>query len=180
VKRRTLFLLALSVSFAAGLLVGKSTYLARLATVDASQATDPAFRDGMFQAKLDFQDGKRPHAAVGRWNTESARTQFVAGYQQAYREFSEAASGKSSMWPSVAEIASAGYRDGMIDGRWHRAASQPFHADQTTNYRAAGMAYQESRADREEYRRYYREGYVSGYQQAYYAQSKTENGKVNH
>jgi len=178
-KRRTPLLLALSGSFAAGLLVGKSTYRANFAMVDASQATDPAFRDGMYQAKLDFQDGKRPHTAVGRWNTESARAQFVAGYQQAYREFSEAGSGKLSMWPSVAEIASAGYRDGMIDGTWHRSASQPFHADQTTNYRSAGMAYQESNADREEYKRYYREGYVNGYQEGYYAQSKSEKGKAN-
>jgi hypothetical protein len=175
-KKRTIFLLALSVSFAAGLLVGKSTYAPKLVTMDTTQATDAAFRDGLYQAKLDIQEGRKPHPAIGRWSNESARAQFIAGYQRGYRDYYEATSAGVT-GPSIAELAAAGYRDGMLDGSWHRSALQPFQADQTTNYRAAGMAYVESSADREEYKRYYREGYVNGYQQAYYARSIAENGK---
>jgi hypothetical protein len=177
VEKRISLVLALSVSFASGVLVGGSAYKPKLAASDVRQETDAAFRDGAYQAKLDFQDRRIPHPAVGRWSSEPARAQFFAGYQQAYNELSEAES-SGKLWPSVAELAAAGYRDGMIDGTWHRAASQPFQADQTTNYRSAGMVYAESRADREDYKRYYREGYLNGYRQAYDTPSKSENGNA--
>jgi hypothetical protein len=65
----------------------------RSATVNASQLAEAAFRDGQFQARLDVQNGRGPHVASGRWSTASDRALFVAGYQQGYREYSEAHAG---------------------------------------------------------------------------------------
>jgi len=177
-NRRAIILMALSVSFAAGLLVGKSNHKPRLAAISASQTANAAFRDGLYQAKLDVEEGRKPRPAIGRWSNEEARVLFIAGYQRGYREYAEAALGGLN-GPSVAELAATGYRDGMVDGSWHRTASQPFQADQTTNYRTAGMAYLEASTDREEYKRFYREGYVNGYQQAYYAKTEAPGEKTN-
>jgi hypothetical protein len=66
----------------------------RTATGNVNQMVEAAFRDGLFQAKLDVQNGRGPHLATGRWSTTSDRALFVAGYQQGYREFSEANAGK--------------------------------------------------------------------------------------
>lgn len=176
-KRRILLSLALSASFAAGLLVGESAYRPRLVTGNVSQEIDAAFRDGHYQAKLDAQEGRKPHFSIGRWNTEAARALFIAGYQQGYREFSESRSGRV-VEPSVAELAATGYRDGMLDGARHRLGSQPFQLDQTQNYREAGQAYLEVNAETDQYKEIYREGYASGYQQAYSSQLKQEDSKA--
>lgn len=176
-KRRILLSLGLSASFAAGLLVGESAYRPRLVTGNVSQEIDAAFRDGHYQAKLDAQEGRKPHFSIGRWNTEAARALFIAGYQQGYREFSESRSGRV-VEPSVAELAATGYRDGMLDGARHRLGSQPFQLDQTQNYREAGLAYLEVNAETEQYKQIYREGYASGYQQAYFSQLKQEDSKA--
>lgn len=177
-NRQVIILLALSVSFTAGLLVGESNHKPKRATIDPSQTANAAFRDGMYQAKLDVQEGRKPHPAIGRWSGDEARALFIAGYQRGYREASETALGGVS-GPSVAELAATGYRDGMLDGSWHRTESQPFQVDQTTNYRAAGIAYLKSYADCEEYKNFYREGYVNGYQQAYYAKTEMQSEKAN-
>lgn len=176
-KRRILLSLGLSASFAAGLLVGESAYRPRLVTGNVSQEIDAAFRDGHYQAKLDAQEGRKPHFSIGRWNTEAARALFIAGYQQGYREFSESRSGRV-VEPSVAELAATGYRDGMLDGARHRLGSQPFQLDQTQNYREAGLAYLEVNAETDQYKQIYREGYASGYQQAYSSQLKQEDSKA--
>jgi hypothetical protein len=170
-KRRALFVLALSVSFVTGLLVGNSAHKPKLAGSNPAQEVDAAFRDGVFQAKLDVQDGRKPHLSISRWNTEAARALFVAGYQKGYREFSEIGS-PGVMGPSVAELAATGYRDGMLDGARHRVASQPYQPEQTTNYRDAGLAYLETNGDAEQYKQFYRQGYSNGYQQAYYSQPR--------
>jgi len=170
-KRRAFILLALGGSFAAGLLVGGSAHPPKLPAVNASQAVDAAFRDGVYQAELDIREGRKPRLLIGRWNSAAARALFVAGYQQRYKEFSEPSVGKFKA-PSVAELAATGYRDGMLDGAKHRSAFQPFQAEQTANYRDAGLASLEITAEIEEYKRFYREGYLSGYQQAYSSQLK--------
>ena len=173
---RATIVLALSASFAAGLLVGGSHNETKLITIDPSQTANAAFRDGVYQAKLDVEEGRKPHFSIGRWSGEEARALFVAGYLRGYRKASETASGEVSA-PSVAELAAAGYQDGLPDGSWHRTTAQPFHPDQANNYRGTGFAYLESNADREECKRLYREGYMTGYASAYYAKTETQNEK---
>jgi hypothetical protein len=173
---RATIVLALSASFAAGLLVGESHNEKKLMAMDPSQTANAAFRDGMYQAKLDVEEGRRPHFSIGRWSAEKARALFVAGYLRGYREASETASGEVSA-PSVAELAASGYRDGLLDGSWHRTTAQLFHPDQTDNYRGVGFPYLESNVDREEYKRFYREGYLKGYASAYYPKTETLSDK---
>jgi hypothetical protein len=170
-KKRVFWVAALSVSFATGLLVGSSSHRSKFTAPSAAQALDPAFRDGVYQAKLDVREGRRPHFSTGRWSNASARASYVAGYQQGYRESYENRSGQL-MEPSVAELAASGYRDGMLDGTWHRIASQPFQADQTANYRDAGISYLDVNANAERFKHFYREAYLNGYHQAFYSQVK--------
>jgi hypothetical protein len=171
VKKRIFLVLALCVSFASGMLVEGSAHKPKLATSEGNQEVDAAFRDGMYQAKLDVQEGRRPRLSVGRWNTETARALYIAGYQKGYRQFSGTPAGKVT-GISVAELAATGYRDGMLDGARHRLGAQPFQGEQTANYRDAGLAYLDANADSDLYKRYYREGYSNGYQQGYYTQGK--------
>jgi hypothetical protein len=166
-NNRMFMVLALSGSFAAGLIVGESKRDPGLPTVEIAKATDAAFRDGLYQARLDTRDGRKPHLAIGRWTSPEARVSFVSGYWTGYRPLNEARLGRVA-GPSVAELAAAGYRDGMLDGSWHRNAAKPFQAEQTANYQAAGAAYLGITVTPEEFKNFYREGYVNGYKQAYF------------
>jgi hypothetical protein len=176
VKNRALILLALSASFAVGLIVGESKQKTSPEQVDLAKTTDAAFRDGLYQARLDLADGRKPHPAIGRWNSVEARLSFLAGYRSGYRPFPEAPLGRIA-GPSVAELAATGYRDGMLDGSWHRVAAQPFQAEQTRNYQGAGGAYLGMTAAPEEFKHFYREGYMSGYRQAYFMQPERQAEK---
>ena len=169
-EKRALWVVALSLSFSTGLLVGGSSRGSK-PSVSPMQALDAAFRDGVYQAKLDAREGQRPRFSTGRWSTDSARASYVAGYQQGYRESYEKQSGQL-MEPSVVELAASGYRDGMLDGAWHRMASQPFQADHTANYRDAGMSRADVNANAELFKHFYREAYLNGYHQGYYSQVK--------
>ena len=176
-KNRAFIMLALSGSFAAGLIVGESQREPRLRTVEVGQAGDAAFRDGLYQARLDIEEGRKPHPAFGRWSSTEARASFFAGYRRGYRPSSEVALGQMA-GPSVAELAAKGYRDGMLDGNWHRIASQPFQADETTNYREAGTAYLGTTATSDEFKHFYREGYMNGYQHAYFLLPEPQGEKT--
>jgi hypothetical protein len=171
VKKRISLVVALCVSFVSGMLVEGSAHKPKLAASVGSQEVDAAFRDGVYQAELDVQKARRPRLLVGRWSTETERALYIAGYEKGYREFSVTSTGEVNEI-SVAELAATGYRDGMLDGSRHRLGSQPFQAEQTPNYRDAGMAYLDADADSELYKRYYREAYSSGYKQGYYTQGK--------
>lgn len=177
VKSRAFFMLALSVSFAAGLSLGDSKRKPSLQMVDVVQTTDAAFRDGLYQARLDAEQGRKPRPAIGRWGTAEARASFFAGYRSGYRPSSEMVWGRMA-GPSVAETAAAGYRDGMIDGGRHRIASQPFRAEQTANYLAAGAVYFGTSVAPDEFKNYYREGYRDGYQHAYFVQPDRQGEKA--
>ena len=170
-KSRAFLMLALSVSFAAGLIVGGSKREASLPSIEMTQWMDAPFRDGLYQARQDFKEERKPHSAIGRWSTAEARASFLAGYQRGYRPGNEAATSRVT-GPSIAELAAAGYRDGMLDGRSHRIASQPFQAQQTAKYLTGGAAYLGTTATQDEFKHFYREGYLSGYQSAYFAQAK--------
>jgi len=177
-KSRVFLMLALSVSFAAGLIVGGAKRGTSLPAVEPTQSTDAPFRDGLYQARLDAQEGRKSHPAIGRWSSAEARASFLAGYQRGYRPWSGAAIGRVT-GPSITELAAAGYRDGMLDGGWHRTASQPFQAKQTANYLAGGAAYLGTTATSDEFKRFYRESYVNGYQHAYSAQAKPQGDETD-
>jgi len=170
-ESRVFLMLALSASFAAGLIVGEAKRGTSLPAVEPAQSADAAFRDGLYQARLDLEEGRKSHPAIGRWSTAEARASFLAGYQRGYRPWSEAAIGRVT-GPSIAELVAAGYRDGILDGGWHRIASQSFQAEQTANYLAGGAAYLGTATTPDEFKHFYREGYINGYQHAYSAQAK--------
>lgn len=166
-KRQSRYVFALTFSFTIALLVGLSARGPKISASTANQAVDAAYRDGVFEAKLDFQNGRRPRLMSSRWNTDADRALFIAGYQRGYRELSEVYS-KELARLSAAEV--AGYWDGILDGARHRLASRAFQVDKTENFIRAGQGFREMSGDPEKYARYYRQAYANGYQQGYYGQ----------
>src|SRR5437879_1944522 len=127
----------MSLGLAIVALVGVSAYRPRFEAGKGAQAMDAAFRDGLYQAKLDVQDGRAPRLRTGRWGHNADRVVFIAGYEQGYREYSEARSGKLAE-PSAAEL--AGYCDGTLDGAADRIKAQPFQVEKTElSHRGPGL-----------------------------------------
>jgi len=61
-----------------------------------AQATDGAFRDGMYLGKLAAESGAVSHVAIGRWSTPEDRSSFSSGYQQGYNDFLASRAGSVS------------------------------------------------------------------------------------
>jgi len=170
-KKRVISIVALSLSFTTGVLVGGSSHSSSPGGTSRVQALDPAFRDGLYQAKLDTRNGKPPHFSTGRWSSESARASFIAGYEEGYRDSANPPAGAVEE-SSIAQQATSGFRDGLLDGALHRLASRPFQADQTAHYRNAGLLNSAVPTNGETFQDFYREAYLHGYKQAYYSSSK--------
>ena len=49
-------------------------------------ASNAAFRDGLYQGKLDAQHGNKPHIRSARWSADPDRLAFVSGYKLAYQD----------------------------------------------------------------------------------------------
>ena len=158
--------IVLTIGIAVGLVVGFSVRSPQPGSANR-QAVDAAFRDGMFQAKLDVESGRKPHVDCGRWNSNADRALFIAGYQQEYREVFEANVGKLPK-PAAAEV--AGYRDGLLEGVAHLIGSRSFQPDKTDNYLNAGRGSLQPHEDVAKHQREYRLAYLNGYQQGYYSQ----------
>jgi hypothetical protein len=156
----------LTMGIAIGLLVGISVPRSHVPIAAAAQAVDGAFRDGMFQAKLDLQNARKPLLMAGRWNADADRALFVAGYKQTYGE-AAVASGKL-VKADATEL--AGYADGIADGAAQRMAAQRFQADKTSNFRNGGQA---AELTRKSTLSDYRRAYMNGYQVGYYSQDKS-------
>lgn len=171
-KRQSSYVLASTLGIAIILLIGGPRWSR---TIRATRNTEAAFRDGLFQSRLDAQNGRKPHITSGRWNTDRDRALFITGYQQGYREFSESHPGKLTE-PNAAEL--AGFRDGMLDGARDRRASQPFQVTKKDNYRNADSAHLEVNSDPARYKEDYRQAYSNGYQLGYYSQSGQEELKT--
>jgi hypothetical protein len=165
VKTRSLLLLNLSLGLGILASVGVSAFGPKMEAGKGLRSNDAAFRDGMYQAKIDVQVGKSPRLRSGRWSSHADRALFIAGYEQAYREYSEAQPGK---WTELTAAELAGYSDGTLDGASDRLKAQPFQAGKTANYQTAGQGFLEARANPEEYMKFYRQAYSRGYQQGYY------------
>lgn len=59
----------------------------RSAAID--QATDAAYRDGLFLGRFDANQGRTQHICVGRWSTASDRDSFIVGYEAGYAKSAE-------------------------------------------------------------------------------------------
>ncbi|HMK22165.1 MAG TPA: hypothetical protein VK466_07500 [Terriglobales bacterium] len=120
---------------------------------------DAAYRDGVYQARMDVASGRRPHFSSGRWFSDQDRGTYIAGYDRTYKELIEARSGKTAE-PIAVELGA--YHDGLADGARHRLAAQPFQLAKTENYRRAGGYAEDANLA------IYREAYSNGYQEGYY------------
>lgn len=124
-------------------------------------ATSGAFRDGIYQAKVDSQSGRKASIRSGRWRSDADRALFLAGYhQQSDRSLAPA------NLPSGSEV--KGFRDGVTDGAEARRSDQPFAL------RAAilRLAQVQSGDGHERDDRYVR-AYANGYQYGYYSNHET-------
>jgi hypothetical protein len=160
-KRQSSFVLVSTLGVAIIVLVGALRHWPQTVTPDAARHANAAFRDGLFQARLDVQNGRKARIASGRWSTDQDRASFVAGYEQTYRELSDARSAKPAA-PTATEL--AGYRDGKLDGTRDRKTAQLFQMNKTENYRKADQDY--------------RAAYSTGYQVAYYAGTESADLKT--
>lgn len=134
------------------------------------QRADAAFGDGVFQATLDFQSGRKPHLASGRWSADRDRLSFVNGYQQRWRELFK---NSASTLPAVDDAQLTGYWDGAVEGAKDGKNSQPFQVAGGDTGQAAADSH--SASYREPEKQHYLNGYAAGYKAGYYAQhdSKT-------
>ena len=127
---------------------------------NVNNQTDAAFRDGLFLARLDADNGRNPHLMSGRWSTDADRRLFVAAYLQAYREM------RGDLTPEQLEssrpAAKRGYRDGLADGLQQHEELGAFQAAATENYRRGDRGYSASSGDLNQYKQDYREAYCKG------------------
>ncbi len=49
------------------------------------QATNGAFRDGLYVGRMDASTGRDAHVSSGRWSRENDRASFAAGYRAGYQ-----------------------------------------------------------------------------------------------
>jgi hypothetical protein len=87
-KRLSLFVLALVLCSGAApmLLSGLHQRPSLSINRNVGEATDGAFRDGLYLGGLAARRGSEPHIAAARWATNQDRAAFAAGYQQGYAE----------------------------------------------------------------------------------------------
>jgi hypothetical protein len=67
-------------------LANKASHAKQVSTVDATQATDAAFRDGLYLGRLDAEGARKVAPSTGRWSDPKDRASFLAGYQKGYEE----------------------------------------------------------------------------------------------
>jgi hypothetical protein len=97
-KTISIFVIALALGGGASVALGYGPHWSagsvRPATrITADSASNAAFRDGLYQAKLALQRGSGVHVATGRWRSEEDRASFAAGYQLGYAQASRSKHG---------------------------------------------------------------------------------------
>jgi hypothetical protein len=163
------FGIALTLGVAAVLLTGVATSTNHSASAKTNQATNAAFRDGLYVGKLHAAQGNRPHLGSGRWSADLDRRAYIAGYQKGYNQVLQSPAGRIFS-PRAAEL--TGYRDGINDGSLDRRSAMPFRLSRTDNYRSAVRAISDVHSDQESSRQAYRRAYANGYQEAYYGHDR--------
>lgn len=95
-KRVPLFVLALVLCAAAAMSRGGIRQGASVsATANAAEATDGAFRDGLYLGKLAAESGGEFDIASGRWSMDHDRASFSTGYAQGYNKVLASRGGRS-------------------------------------------------------------------------------------
>jgi hypothetical protein len=84
-NKLSMFAIALVLGTSAGLALSHGPQPEPQAVVSDS-ASNAAYRDGLYQAKLAVQRGDAAHVSTGRWGSDADRTSFAAGYQQGYQD----------------------------------------------------------------------------------------------
>lgn len=69
---------------AAAMLASSREPVSESGATDVHQATEGAFRDGLYLGKLAAERGQPSHVCRGRWSREKDRALFAEGYQQGY------------------------------------------------------------------------------------------------
>lgn len=133
---------------------------AQVSRVD--MASNGAYRDGLYVAKLDEQWGRTAHVRTGRWSTDADRASFLLGYQDGSERL-RAASGEDR----------AGFRQGLNDGAQARRADRPFAL--RTDLRAGTTAEHRSSDEQNEFAL----SYADGYQVGYYTEARTLESELN-
>jgi len=103
-KRLSLFacVALLCLGTIAALRTGSRTSYAGARPNVVDQATNGAYRDGLFLGRLAARRGDPGHTSVGRWAREADRPAFAAGYQQGYATVDEGNSqAASSIGPAT-------------------------------------------------------------------------------
>jgi hypothetical protein len=85
-KKLFIFVLAVSVAVAALTSRNLLTRTDSPANATVSQASNPAFRDGLYLGRLDAESGRTRHLSAGRWSSDTNRAWFIAGYQAGYEQ----------------------------------------------------------------------------------------------
>jgi hypothetical protein len=85
-KRYLPLFVAFSLGVAGGSFTTHASRKSQSVLGDASLATNAAYRDGLYLGKLDAERAAEPHISIGRWNTQSDRTSFAAGYNLGYQQ----------------------------------------------------------------------------------------------
>jgi len=80
------FVFVLALGLGAGVALGNGPFRVsrdkNSAMMQPDQASNAAFRDGLYQAKLAVERGGEARMPFGRWGASEDRASFVAGYQR--------------------------------------------------------------------------------------------------
>ncbi len=135
-----------------------------------NEATNGAFRDGMYQAKLDAELGRKPFLRSGRWTSDADRASFISGYEREYNRLFARTAGRNGSHP--AEL--MGFRDGISDAAEDRRAARPFALRSAEVFHIA----QKRSGNDSNYAGAYLQAYANGYQHGYYAPQETLESEV--
>ena len=78
-------LLAIAVSFGAGLSVPKNVAATNLSASQTARSHSGPFRDGLYLGRMAATSGETPHVSSGRWSASFDQEAFAAGYEQGYQ-----------------------------------------------------------------------------------------------
>lgn len=166
-KSQSLYVFVLLGAAALVLFVAGTARQPSIAAADARLANDAAYRDGLYQARMDAGQKHPAHITSGRWASSQGRASFIAGYLQGYQD--QTGHGVKLAPADLATL--TGYSEGMADGARDRKASLPFQAARSENIRQAEVVYGQLAT-------VYHHAYANGYQQAYYTADDTTVGVV--
>lgn len=86
-KRLSLFASVIALGMGtASLLRGDRRVAYFSANDNVAQATNGAFRDGLYLGRLAAERGIAPRVARGRWATAEDQASFTAGYERGYKD----------------------------------------------------------------------------------------------